>query len=114
MVNHNYYVYIMASVSSVLYIGVTNDLIRRVEEHRDDVVEGFTKKYKCKKLVYYEHFFDINDAIKREKALKGWKRSRKVEMITKQNYRWQDLYSQLTGQDRDPSRSLSSHSGGSG
>lgn len=57
MANHNYYVYIMASVSCVLYIGVTNDIIRRVEEHRAEIIDGFTKKYKCKKLVYYEHFF---------------------------------------------------------
>jgi len=87
----------------VYYIGVTNDLIRRVEEHRAGIIDGFTKKYKCKKLVYYEHFFNINDAIKREKELKGWKRNRKVEIITKQNFRWQDLYNQLIGQDRDPS-----------
>jgi len=97
MANHNYYVYIMASVSRVLYIGVTNNLIRRVEEHKEEVADGFTKKYKCKKLAYYEHFFNINDALKREKELKGWKRNRKVEFIMKDNYRWKDLYDNLTG-----------------
>ncbi|MBI2038213.1 MAG: GIY-YIG nuclease family protein [Candidatus Magasanikbacteria bacterium] len=96
MPNHNYYVYIIASVSFVLYIGVTNDLIRRVEEHKDGIVDGFTKKYKCKKLVYYESFFHVEDALKREKELKGWKRFRKVNLINIGNSRWVDLYDQLT------------------
>ncbi len=97
MANNNYYVYIMASVSFVLYIGVTNDLIRRVEEHKDGIVEGFTKKYKCKKLVYYESFFHVEDAIRREKELKGWKRFKKVDLINIDNSRWTDLYDNLLG-----------------
>ncbi len=87
----------MASVSFVLYIGVTNDLIRRVEEHKNGITEGFTKKYKCKKLVYYENFFHIEDAIRREKELKGWKRIRKVNLIKTNNSRWSDLYDKLLG-----------------
>ena len=96
MANHNYYVYIMSSVSRVIYIGVTNNLIKRVEEHKQEVVEGFTKKYKCKKLVYYESFFHINDAIRREKELKGWKRFRKIKLIESVNPRWKDLYVDIT------------------
>lgn len=86
----------MASVSFVLYIGVTNNLIRRVEEHKNEIVDGFTKQYKCKKLVYYEHFFHVEDAIKREKELKGWKRFRKIDLIKTNNPRWEDFYNQLT------------------
>ncbi len=85
----------MASVSGVLYIGVTNNLIRRVEEHKDEVVEGFTKKYQCKKLVYHEYFTDINYAISREKTLKGWVRGKKVALIRSVNPRWDDLYKDL-------------------
>ncbi len=99
--NYNFYVYIMVSVSFVLYIGVTNDLIRRVEEHRDGLVEGFTKKYNCKKLVYYEWFTHIDDAIAREKEIKGWRREKKIALIEENNSRWKDLYMVLT--DRDPS-----------
>jgi len=85
----------MASVSGVLYIGVTNNLIRRTEEHKDEVVEGFTKKYQCKKLVYYEHFTDVNYAIGREKILKGWVRGKKIALIRSFNPRWDDLYKNL-------------------
>ena len=74
-----------------LYIGVSNDLVRRAEEHRQDLIEGFTKKYKCHKLVYYEHFTNINDAIRREKELKGWKRFRKVNLLVSTNKSWKDL-----------------------
>lgn len=90
--NHNYYVYIMASISFVTYIGVTNDIIRRAEEHKDGVVEGFSKRYQTKKLVHYEHFGDIRDAIRREKELKGWSRKKKVALIESENPRWKDLY----------------------
>jgi putative endonuclease len=71
MKQHNYHVYILASNSGTLYIGVTNDLARRVSEHKLELIEGFTKKYKCKKLVYYETYSDINQAITQEKTLKG-------------------------------------------
>ncbi len=96
MKQHNYYVYIMASISRVIYVGVTNNLIKRVEEHKQEVVEGFTKKYKCKKLVYYESFFHIDDALRREKELKGWKRFRKIKLIESINPRWNDLYVEIT------------------
>lgn len=78
-------------------------MIRRVEEHKNEVSEGFTKKYKCKKLVYYEDFFHVEDAIKREKELKGWKRSKKIDLINNSNARWDDLYNTLIDFDRDPS-----------
>ena len=104
--NHNYYVYIMSSVSRVIYIGVTNNLIRRAEEHKDEVANGFSKKYKTNKLVHYEYFNQISDAIRREKELKGWRREKKIDLIEKTNPRWQDLYEELT--DRDPSSARAS------
>lgn len=75
---HQYWVYMLSNKSrSVLYIGVTNDLYRRYKEHRDDAIDGFTKKYKCHCLVYYEEYSLVEDAIAREKELKGWKREKK-------------------------------------
>ncbi|HLD34475.1 MAG TPA: GIY-YIG nuclease family protein [Patescibacteria group bacterium] len=93
--SHNYYVYIISSINGVIYIGVTNDLIRRVDEHRMELAEGFTKKYQCKKLVYYEHYPDINIAIKREKEMKGWRREKKLALIEQSNPHWHDLYQNL-------------------
>ena len=95
MKQHNYYVYIMSSISGVLYIGVTNNLIRRVEEHRNEIADGFTKKYKIKKLVYYEWFTDINYAIMREKEIKKWRREKKDCLIDTANKNRMDLYSGL-------------------
>jgi len=86
-----YHVYIMASRSRVLYAGVTNDLTRRVNEHKQGLVTGFTSKYRVTRLVYYEDFVDIRDAIAREKELKGWKRWRKVALIESRNPTWEDL-----------------------
>lgn len=78
-----YYIYILASESGkTIYIGITNDLIRRIYEHREGLVEGFTKKYNIKKLAYYEMVNDVNIAIKREKQLKGWLRRKKDDLIT--------------------------------
>ncbi len=91
----------MANESSVIYIGVTNNLIRRVEEHKNGVTDGFSKKYKTNKLIYYEYFSDINYAINREKELKGWRREKKVNLIEKINPDWKDMYSELI--NRDPS-----------
>jgi len=92
----NYYVYIMASKKGgVLYIGVTDNLIRRVFEHREALVEGFTKAYFVKRLVYFESTTDINSAIMREKQIKRWKRQWKVELIEKDNQDWDDLYSKI-------------------
>lgn len=95
--NYNFYVYIMSGINRVIYIGVTNDLIRRAEEHRQELIDGFTKRYKCYKLVYYEHFSNIKDAIRREKQLKGWGRDKKVKLIESLNPDWNDLYEILKG-----------------
>jgi len=81
----------MSSNSGTLYIGVTNDLERRVSEHKLEIIPGFTKKYGCKKLVYYENFSNINDAIAREKYLKGLKRIKKEDLIRSINPKWKDL-----------------------
>lgn len=86
-----YAVYILSSFKKVLYIGVTNNLARRVYEHQQGLIEGFTKKYKVKQLVYYELFKDIRSAIEREKQLKRWNRLKKIELIYQQNPGWEDL-----------------------
>jgi putative endonuclease len=86
-----YYVYIMASRSRVLYTGVTNNIVRRVNEHKQHVNPGFTSRYRVTRLVYFEEFRYILSAIAREKQIKGWRRSRKVELIEGRNPRWRDL-----------------------
>ena len=94
--NENYYIYILASrKNGVIYIGVTNNLIRRVYEHKNSLVEGFTKKYNVKTLVYYEVHKDIKQAIIREKRLKEWKRQWKIDLIEQTNPEWKDLYNDL-------------------
>jgi len=87
----NYYIYIMASKSGTLYIGVTNNLERRIYEHKNKLIEGFSKKYECTKLIYFEQGNDIAFAIEREKQLKNWKRSKKESLIKKMNPTWKDL-----------------------
>ena len=92
-----YYVYILASRrNGTLYIGVTNNLKKRTWEHKEDLVEGFTKKYQVHLLVYFEIYDDIKDAIRREKQLKKWKRGWKIKLIEKHNPTWRDLYNDLT------------------
>jgi len=86
-----FYVYIMSNRSKTLYTGVTNNLERRVYEHKQKMVPGFTAKYNITKLVYYEETFDINAAITREKQIKGWLRIKKIRLIEEQNPDWQDL-----------------------
>ena len=87
-----YYVYILTNKSdNVLYVGVTNDLIRRIFEHKTKLVEGFTKKYNLQKLVYYEATNDIESAINREKQLKNWHRGWKMNLIDQFNPDWKDL-----------------------
>jgi putative endonuclease len=86
-----YSVYIMASASGVLYIGVTNDIERRVFEHKQKRIPGFSARYNVQKLVYFEAFGDVRAAIAREKQLKGWLRSRKVALIESTNPQWKDL-----------------------
>jgi putative endonuclease len=88
-----YYVYILASRKhGTLYIGVTNQLLRRVHEHREGLLPGFTRRYGVKRLVYYEIYQDIGDAIHREKALKEWRRDWKIALIEQSNPEWVDLY----------------------
>jgi putative endonuclease len=86
-----YYVYIMSSQRRVLYTGVTNNLVRRVFQHKTGAVEGFTGKYKVAQLVYYESFDDVHYAIDREKEIKGWLRQKKAALIEKANPKWKDL-----------------------
>lgn len=92
----NYYVYILASKrNGTLYIGVTSDLRKRIYQHKNNLVEGFTKKYKVHMLVYYEQTSGVESAIKREKDLKNWKRKWKLDLIEKSNSEWKDLYHKL-------------------
>lgn len=86
-----YYVYILSGANNFLYIGVTNDLARRLQQHRNKRGSRYTAKYEVTRLVYYEEFQYVNDAIAREKELKGWRRSKKVELVEKVNPRWKDL-----------------------
>jgi len=88
-----YYVYVLASKRrGTLYIGVTNDILRRVNEHKEGLVAGFTKKYKVSILVYYQQSEDIEAAIQREKQLKAWHRDWKIKLIEETNPNWNDLY----------------------
>lgn len=89
---NTYYIYILVSKrNGTLYIGMTNDLMRRVYEHKSGMIAGFTKKYSINNLVYFESTTDVNEAILREKRLKKWKRQWKIELIEKSNPDWQDL-----------------------
>lgn len=88
-----YYTYILANKKhGTLYIGVTNDLVRRIVEHKEGTIKGFTKQYDVSKLVYFEAFDDAEPAIAREKKLKHWKRQWKINLIEEQNPDWEDLY----------------------
>jgi len=87
----NYYVYVMTNAHRTTYIGVTNDLERRVWEHKNHLNEGFTKRYNCTKLVHLEEYASISDAIAREKQLKSWVRDKKLQLIGERNPRWNDL-----------------------
>ena len=92
----SYWVYILASrIGGTLYIGVTNDLVRRVYEHKMKYVEGFTRKYDVDRLVYFEQYADIEAAILREKRLKKWNRAWKIRLIEDLNPNWDDLYPQI-------------------
>ncbi len=94
--NKQAYVYIMTNKrNTVLYTGVTSNLIKRVYEHKEKLVEGFTKKYNIEKLVYYEVFDDITNAIMREKQIKAGSRKKKIELIESMNKDWKDLYEEL-------------------
>lgn len=91
-----FYIYIMASRSRVLYVGITNDLARRVSEHKEGRISGFTSKYRVTRLVHFEEFGDVRKAIAREKQLKDWRRSRKVQLVEERNPTWADLAENLS------------------
>ncbi len=96
MQDKQFFIYILTNtLNTVLYIGVTNNLLKRVYEHKNDLVEGFTKKYKIHKLVYDELFSTADDAITREKQLKGCSRQKKINLIIASNPHWNDLYDEL-------------------
>ena len=93
---HNYHVYILTNVKrNVMYVGVTNDLVRRTYEHREGLAAGFTKKYGIKRLVYFEPHDTAYSAIQREKNIKHWSREWKVDLIVKANPDWRDLYDDI-------------------
>src|SRR5436305_15202243 len=90
--DYNFWIYIVTNRNnSVLYIGVTNRLYRRTRQHRKGVKTGFSSKYQCKKLIYYEHYRDVRDAIARESQLKKWSRAKKISLINRLNPTWIDL-----------------------
>jgi putative endonuclease len=86
-----YYVYIVASVSGVLYTGVTNSVLRRVHQHQEKRTPGFTQKYNVDRLVHFEVFQDVRNAIRREKQIKSWRREKKIALIEATNPKWEDL-----------------------
>lgn len=87
----NYYVYILSSKTKVLYIGMTNNLERRLYEHKNKLIPGFTKKYNIDRLIHFEETDDVTAAIDREKQLKGWRREKKIQLIDEENPEWNDL-----------------------
>ena len=94
----SYYVYFLASArNGTLYVGVTNDFVRRVFEHKQGAVKGFTKAHKVHDLVYFESFKDPRSAIQREKTIKGWPRRWKTNKIEETNPTWRDLYDEIAG-----------------
>ena len=97
--DRSYWVYIVASrIGGTLYIGVTNNLVRRIFEHKTKAAEGFTRKYGVNRLVYFEEFDDIENAIRREKRLKKWNRAWKIRLIEEFNPNWDDLYPSISKQ----------------
>ena len=98
--DYNFWVYIVTNRNhSVLYIGVTNSLSRRIWEHREGTGAEFPSAYHCSKLIYYEHYRDIRDAIARETQLKKWSRTKKIELINRVNSRWVDLGDEVLGEE---------------
>ena len=94
--DHNYYIYIISNWNNkVIYVGMTNDIERRIYEHKNKIFEGFSKKYNLNKLVYYEYTNDVNAAIQREKQIKKWRREKKNNLIESMNPEWKDLAKEL-------------------
>ena len=92
----NYFVYIITNKNNnVLYTGITNNLIRRIYEHKKKIYKGFSAKYNLNKLIYFEYTDDVNEAIKREKQIKGGSRKKKLDMINSMNPNWKDLYDEM-------------------
>jgi putative endonuclease len=104
--DHEYWVYIVGGLSGTLYIGMTNNLYRRVMEHKSVNFEGFASKYGCNRLVYREGFDDVLKAIDREKQRKGWRREKKIALIETLNPRWQDLAEHWGAQMAFPGESI--------
>ena len=97
--DYNFSVYIMTNRhDSVLYIGMTNSLTRRVDQHQGGEIQGFTAHYRCHKLIYHEHYDHVLDAIARETQLKKWSRAKKVKLINQHNPQWKDLADELWGE----------------
>lgn len=92
-----YYVYIMASKTGTIYVGFISDLVKRVWEHKNNLVEGFTKRYQCHKLIYIESGEDYEGTLAREKQIKQWRREKKEKLIKSLNPSWRDLYDELNG-----------------
>ena len=103
---HKYWTYIVASRSGTLYIGMTNDLYVRVMQHKSGEIEGFSSKYRCNRLVYWESFDQVIKAINREKQLKGWRRSKKIALIESMNPRWADLAEHFGAEMAFPGQSI--------
>ena len=96
---HHYYVYIMTNKpNGVLYVGFTSNLLKRIYEHKNNITAGFTSKYKLHKLVYYDYTNDVNAAISHEKRLKKWNRQWKIDLVTKFNPSWEDLFYKVSNQ----------------
>jgi putative endonuclease len=105
---YRFYTYIVGSLSGTLYIGITNNLARRIWQHKQHEIAGFTAKYKADRLLYFESFDDVRVAIQREKQWKGWKRQKKVALIEAQNPHWVDLSREWYESGRGPSTPLRS------
>jgi putative endonuclease len=96
MYGKSFFVYILTNKKNgVLYIGMTNSLIRRIQQHKSKEIEGFSKRYNLTKLVYYQIIDDVRSAITREKQMQAWKRQWKIELIEKENPEWKDLYDKI-------------------
>ena len=104
--HYKYWVYILTSRTGTLYIGITGYLDKRIHQHKFDTIDGFTKKYQCHRLVYYESFQEVSAAIAREKQIKGWRREKKIGLIEKLNPRWQDLAENWGREMRFPGQPL--------
>jgi putative endonuclease len=106
--DHHYYVYIVASRTHVLYCGMTDSIQRRVEEHRQAVIPGFTETYQCDRLVWFEHYQYVLNAIDREKQIKRWRRAKKIWLIEQTNPTWADLSEVWRKETAGPSTALRS------